>query len=128
MDRLDRTSQGLVLWDYKTGSSKPIGIKDESGKATLDIQLPLYIHVAPTLFPGEPVDGAYYYSLSKGKNLDKAKPNEETLKAIAQRVKTHLETGHYPVEPDVEQKACRSCSYDMVCRVGARNSRNKGMV
>lgn len=123
MDRVDRTPEGLVLWDYKTGSSKPIGIKDDSGKANLDIQLPLYIHVAATLFPGEIVDAAYYYSLSKGK-LFNAKSSEETLSAIAQRVKTHLETGHYPVDPDVEQKVCRSCSYDMVCRNG---SRNRGM-
>ena len=127
VDRVDRTPQGLILLDYKTGSLAPLGVKDDFGKASLDIQIPLYIHVAQTLFPGESVDGAYYYSLSKG-TLSKAKPNQETLKAIAQRVKDHLETGHYPVEPDVEQKVCRSCSFNLVCRVGVRNSRNRGSV
>lgn len=129
VDRVDRTPQGLILLDYKTSSLAPVGVKDDLGKASLDLQLPLYIHVAQTsLFPGEQVDGAYYYSLSKGKKLSKAKPSEETLHAIAQRVKTHLETGHYPVDPDIEQQACRSCPYDLVCRKGVRNSRKRGAV
>lgn len=129
MDRIDRTSQGLVLLDYKTSATKPTGIKDDLGKATLDLQLPLYIHVAQTtLFPGESVDVAYYYSLTKGKTLYKSKPNPETLKAIAQKVKAHLKTGHYPVDPDIEQKACKYCDYDLVCRKGPRNSRKGGAV
>ena len=127
MDRIDRTPQGLVLLDYKTGSQPPIGVKDDFGKASLDIQLPLYIHVAQTiLFPGEQVEGAYY-SLTKGKKLYKAQPNEQTLNAIAHRVKAHLETGDYPVDPDIEQHACRYCPYDIVCRKGARNSRKGGV-
>lgn len=129
VDRVDRTPEGLVLLDYKTSSQPPIGVKDESGKANLDLQLPLYIHVAQTtLFPGKQVNGAYYYSLTKGKKLYKAKPSEETLEAIAQRVKAHLETGHYPVAPDIEQQACRSCPFDLICRAGARNNRKGGVV
>ncbi len=129
MDRVDRTSQGLVLFDYKTSSQPPMGVKDDFGKASLDIQMPLYIHMAQTtLFPGEQVEGAYYYSLTKGKKLYKAQPNEQTLKAIAHRVKAHLETGNYPVDPDIEQQACRYCPYDLICRKGARNSRKGGAV
>jgi len=128
VDRIDRTPQGLVLLDYKTSSRPPLGVKDELGKANVDIQLPLYIHVAQTtLFPGEQVDGAYYF-LTEGKKLPKTRPSEETLQAIAQRVKAHLETGHYPVDPDIEQKACRSCAFDLVCRKGIRNSRKSGVV
>ncbi|MGB3654307.1 MAG: PD-(D/E)XK nuclease family protein, partial [Rivularia sp. (in: cyanobacteria)] len=43
IDRIDRTPEGLVLLDYKSGSSVPPGIKDEVGKANIDIQMPLYI-------------------------------------------------------------------------------------
>jgi len=124
IDRIDRTPQGLVLLDYKTSSQVPKGIKDESGKANVDIQLPLYIHFASTtLFPGETVHEAYYYSVTKGKKLPKKQPSPETLEAIAQKIKTFLHTGYYAVEPDVEQDACQYCAYDLVCRKGSRQSR-----
>ncbi|MDZ7954079.1 PD-(D/E)XK nuclease family protein [Nostoc sp. DedQUE09] len=124
IDRIDRTPQGLVLLDYKTSSQVPKGIKDESGKANVDIQLPLYIHFASTtLFPGETVHEAYYYSVTKGKKLPKKQPSQETLEAIAQKIKTFLHTGYYAVEPDVDQNACQYCSYDLVCRKGSRQSR-----
>lgn len=124
IDRIDRTLQGLVLLDYKTSSKVPPGIKDESGKTNVDIQLPLYIHFASTtLFPGETVHEAYYYSVTKGKKLPKKQPSQETLEAIAQKIKTYLQTGYYPVAPDVDQNACQYCPYDLVCRKGSRQSR-----
>ncbi|MBR8836034.1 MAG: PD-(D/E)XK nuclease family protein [Stigonema ocellatum SAG 48.90 = DSM 106950] len=124
IDRIDRTPQGLVLLDYKTSSQAPKGIQDESGKANVDIQLPLYIHFASTtLFPGETVHEAYYYSITKGKKLSKKQPSPETLQAIAQKIKTYLQTGYYPVKPDVDQHACQYCPYDLVCRQGSRQSR-----
>ena len=124
IDRIDRTPQGLVLLDYKTSSQPPKGIKDEFGKTTVDIQLPLYIHFASTtLFPGETVHEAYYYSVTKGKKLPKKQPSQETLEAIAQKIKTYLQTGYYPVSPDVDQNACQYCPYDLVCRKGSRQSR-----
>lgn len=124
IDRIDRTPQGLVLLDYKTSSQAPKGIKDESGKNNVDIQLPLYVHFASTnLFPGETVHEAYYYSITKGKKLSKKPPSQETLQAIAQKIKTYLHTGYYAVEPDVDQYACQYCPYDLVCRKGSRQSR-----
>ncbi|PMB42500.1 hypothetical protein CEN41_15030 [Fischerella thermalis CCMEE 5330] len=121
---MDRTPQGLVLLDYKTSSQAPKGIKDEFGKTTVDIQLPLYIHFASTtLFPGETVHEAYYYSVTKGKKLPKKQPSQETLQAIAQKIKTYLQTGYYPVSPDVDKNACKYCPYDLVCRHGSRQSR-----
>lgn len=124
IDRIDRTPQGLVLLDYKTSSQAPIGIKDEWGKTSIDIQLPLYTHFASTtLFPGETVHEAYYYSVTKGKKLGKKQPSQETLEAIAQKIKTYLQTGSYPVSPDVDKNACKYCPYDLVCRHGSRQSR-----
>lgn len=127
IDRIDRTPQGLVLLDYKTSSQAPPGVKDEFGKANIDIQMSLYAHVASTaLFPGETVQDAYYYSVTKGKKLSKKQPTEETLQAIAEKIKNYLQKGYYPVEPDINQDACRYCAYDLVCRKGVRQSRKGG--
>ncbi|MBW4671594.1 MAG: PD-(D/E)XK nuclease family protein [Cyanomargarita calcarea GSE-NOS-MK-12-04C] len=126
IDRIDRTPEGLVLWDYKTSSQAPPGIKDEAGKANIDIQMPLYVDIAGTLFPGETVHDAYYYSVTKGERIRKKKPSAETLQAAAEKIKTYLQQGYYPVEPDVDQNACRYCAYDLVCRKGSRQSRKGG--
>lgn len=127
IDRIDRTPQGLVLLDYKTSSQAPPGVKDEFGKANIDIQMSLYTHVAITkLFPGETVQEAYYYSVTKGKKLPKKQPSEGTLQAIAEKIKNYLLKGYYPVEPDINQDACRYCAYDLVCRKGVRQSRKGG--
>jgi ATP-dependent helicase/DNAse subunit B len=125
VDRLDRTADGLVLIDYKTSSSPPTGPKNDEGKTRLDIQLPLYVQVAAqSLFPEEKVASAYYYSLTKGRILKKAKMDDlSPLEVFAGRVKGHLETGHFPVDPDAERTACEFCDYDLVCRKGARLSR-----
>ena len=126
IDRIDRTPEGLVLLDYKSGSSLPPGIKDEAGKANIDIQMPLYMDIAGSFFPGETVSDAYYYSITKGKKISKKQPSAETLQAAAEKIKNHLEQGYYPVEPDVDQKACNYCPYDLVCRKGSRQSRKGG--
>ncbi len=129
IDRIDRTPEGLVLLDYKSGSEKPPGIKDEKGKASVDIQLPLYTHIANTvLFPGETVKGADYYSLKHRKKSNHKGLGEEEQQQIAAKIKSHLETGNYPVNPDVEGTACSFCAYDLVCRKGNRQSRKGGAV
>jgi len=85
VDRIDRTEHGLVLIDYKTGKSRPPGIKDRNGKAWLDVQLPLYQESAgPDLFPSEPVASAYYYSI-RGRNkiaLSSRAPQHELPDAL----------------------------------------------
>jgi ATP-dependent helicase/DNAse subunit B len=122
VDRIDRTPNGLALLDYKTSSTKPAGVKNALGKAELDIQLSIYMDVVGTLFPNETVTDAYYYSLKTRKPI-KAKRDEAALAAFAERVKSHLEMGHYPVEPDIDRNACRTCPFDLVCRKGTRLSR-----
>ncbi|MBW4695682.1 MAG: PD-(D/E)XK nuclease family protein [Lyngbya sp. HA4199-MV5] len=124
VDRIDRTSQGLVLIDYKTGASPPKGVSDANGKACIDLQLPLYQQIAaPALFPEETVATAYYYSLTKTKKLSKALPSEQALADVADRCKAHLNHGHFPVQPDVGGAACQYCTFDLVCRQGSRLNR-----
>ena len=126
IDRIDRTDAGLVLIDYKTGKSRPPGIKDQTGKACIDLQLPLYREAAgPALFD-EPVADAYYYSIrGRQKIALSPKAPQHELPAAIERYKAHLETGHYPVQPDVEQKACAYCDFDALCRQGDRLSRKE---
>ena len=118
VDRIDRATDGLVILDYKTSSNSPTGIKDNTGKANIDIQLPLYMDAVERSFPHESIDTAVYYSLTKRKIIKRAKPNKEELAAFAEKVKSYLEQGYYPVAPDIEQKACTYCSFDLVCRKG----------
>ena len=116
VDRIDRTTDGLVILDYKTSATTPAGIKDRNGKANIDIQLPLYMDAIEQSFPDESINTAAYYSLTKHKIIKRAKHNREELAAFAEQVKSYLEQGYYPVAPDIEQKACTYCSFDLVCR------------
>ncbi len=129
VDRIDRGPDGLIFIDYKTSVSKPSGAKDENGKANLDVQLPLYTRAAPeALYPGEVVSKAYYYSLKNAKRLGKEKSGSDTsldevCRQFTEFVQTMLKEGYYPVQPDVEGKACQYCPFDSICRVGVRLSR-----
>jgi CRISPR/Cas system-associated exonuclease Cas4 (RecB family) len=119
IDRLDGNDKELIVIDYKTSSNIPAGIKDDNGKANIDLQLALYTDSISNSYPEAEVT-AVYYSLTKCKTLRRPVSNSETLAAFAERVKSHLETGNYPVAPDVEFQACRYCDFDLVCRKGNR--------
>ena len=123
VDRIDRTDAGLVVIDYKTSGITPAGVKDEKGKANLDIQLAVYQDAIAEKYPEEAIETAAYYSLTKQKTISRPQKDPKELAAFAQRVKNHLEQGYYPVAPDVDRKACRYCNYDLVCRQGDRLSR-----
>lgn len=125
VDRIDRTSDGLVLVDYKSGASLSPGPKDAEGKTRLDIQLPLYAHVVSTaIFGGEQVADAYYYSLSKSRVIKRSLGGDPApVAAFIDRIKAHLQEGRFPVEPDTERTACAYCDYDLACRKGARLER-----
>ncbi|NBD31741.1 MAG: PD-(D/E)XK nuclease family protein [Cyanobacteria bacterium] len=128
IDRIDRCQEGLVVIDYKTSSQTPSGVKDDQGKLSLDLQLPLYLDAIPSLYPEEAAQDAVYYSLTKHKNLSslskaRKKPDPETLSNFADHVQTTLQTGNYPVDPDPKQDACRYCPFDVVCRRGTRLTR-----
>ncbi|MBD2256956.1 PD-(D/E)XK nuclease family protein [Pseudanabaena sp. FACHB-2040] len=127
VDRIDQTAAGLVLIDYKTGSSRPPGIKDKTGKACIDLQLPLYQEVAgPALCPDSTVAAAYYYSLRGRKKIpiSTTAPQHELPDAI-ERCKEHLHQGSYPVQPDNARAACQYCDFDALCRQGNRLSRKE---
>ena len=123
VDRIDRTPSGLMVIDYKTSGATPAGIKDNEGKANIDLQLAVYQDAIAEKYPHEAIDPPTYYSLTKQKNIGRRQQKPEELTAFAQQVKSHLERGYYPVSPDIDRKACRYCDYDLVCRKGNRLSR-----
>lgn len=119
IDRIDRTAEGqIVVTDYKSSSSKPRGAKDSTGRAKLDVQLPLYLEVAAQLHPeAQGVTGSYL-SLTRRENrtLGKAALDPGALDPLADQLKAMTAAGHYPAEPDVEGHACTYCAYRTLCR------------
>ena len=116
VDRIDRTPAGLAVIDYKSSSVTPPGVKDDRGKASIDIQLAVYQDAIALQYPDDAIDTAIYYSISQRKTISRPIKEPAELAAFAERVKIHLQQGYYPVAPDIDQKACRYCSYDLVCR------------
>jgi RecB family exonuclease len=120
VDRVDRTEKGLVLVDYKSGSSRP----------RPDVQLAIYREAAAeALFPGEKSRDAYYYSLRSGERIKGKQPDEEELEELAKGIHERLRSGHLPpdvLERDQLGRACAVCSFDLVCRRGARLGRKLG--
>ncbi len=128
VDRIDRTPAGLTVIDYKTSGITPAGVKDDTGKANLDIQLAVYQDAIAEKYPDQTIDTAAYYSLTQQKTINCPKKDPAELAAFAEKVKTHLGQGYYPVAPDSDRKACRYCNYDLVCRQGDRLSRKKTLL
>jgi PD-(D/E)XK nuclease superfamily len=125
VDRIDRTTTGLTIIDYKTSGAIPSGVKDATGKANLDIQLAVYQDAIARQYPDALIDKAAYYSLTKQKTISRPQKDPAELAAFAQQVNNHLTQGNYPVAPDIERKACVYCDYDLVCRQGDRLSRKE---
>jgi ATP-dependent helicase/DNAse subunit B len=118
IDRIDRLADGrLVAVDYKHGNYYG-KIKDESGYLKVEIQLPIYSMLAlPKLFPEDKIAGGRFLHLSEPKVT---RSKEVDLEPLLTRIKTLLEEGRFAVDPDLDQKACEYCEFDVVCRVGPR--------
>ena len=113
VDRVDRTLEGLVFVDYKSTASAP----------DPDLQLSVYREAAAeALFPGERVRDAYY-SLRRAERIKAKEPTAEALGELAEGIRDALEDGHLP--PDVLQRACAFCEFDLVCRRGPRLDRKE---
>ncbi|HZJ08875.1 MAG TPA: PD-(D/E)XK nuclease family protein, partial [Trueperaceae bacterium] len=127
VDRVDDGENGLVLTDYKTGKSQPLGAKNSRGEPKLDLQLPLYVETAaPAWFGAErPVATARYFSLNGATTISEANIDDEELRHFVARAMKILGDGDFPVDPDEEQKVCTYCDFDAVCRRGPRLGRKR---
>ncbi|MEA3374111.1 MAG: PD-(D/E)XK nuclease family protein [Campylobacterota bacterium] len=110
IDRIDRTSDGLEVLDYKSGKY-PVYSAKTVEKAT-DFQLEFYYLLAQK--KGE-VDRCGYYDLKSGKIV-----YEELLEMKLQLLKEHLNTLQSTKRFDFEQTedyaACRFCDYVHLCQ------------
>lgn len=128
LDRADEGPEGLILIDYKTRATLPTGAQDAEGKATLDLQLPIYAEAAAaSVGPGRPVADVRYLSLTRGKRLNPpgAAIDEGALAAFAARVHARFAVGAFPPAPDVQGKACGYCDHALACRKGPRLERRR---
>jgi RecB family exonuclease len=125
IDRVDQTPDGLIAIDYKTSSVMPKGAKDETGKLSIDVQIPLYSNVAlRQLYPDGDLGNSVYYSLTKGKKLRSEKPGDfEKLENLIDNLKLLMESGSYAVAPDIDEGACTYCEFELLCRKGPRLER-----
>jgi len=119
MDRIDRSESGLTIVDLKSGSHID-KIQDSTGKLDHDLQLPLYREAAAEQYPDEPNIDTRYFSIRQAKVLTAKAPTEDDLLEFLTTTRARLAQGHFPIEPDQQQKACHYCDYRTVCRVGRR--------
>jgi ATP-dependent helicase/DNAse subunit B len=106
-----------VFIDYKTGEAKGQRAKDSSGKAKLDVQLLVYASAAQQIDPDLAVANAYYYSIRDGEQKKATnQADDPSVQALIERLRTHLSTGSYPVEPDRDYQACNFCEAGAACR------------
>ena len=125
IDRVDETRDGLIAIDYKTSSKPPYGARDETGRLSIDLQIPIYSNVALRhLYPQGKLGNSLYYSLTKGTILRQEKDDDfPKLEAFVKKVKLDLAAGNFAVDPDVNFDACTYCQFDAVCRKGTRLDR-----
>lgn len=106
IDRLDESSSGLVVLDYKTGSPYPyrddrIDRGDPVGGGR-HLQLPIYAHAARQIVgdPDRPVEAAYWFTSAKRGFITIGYPVDEArwsrfVEALGVLI-DHLGAGHYP--------------------------------
>ena len=131
IDRIDVEDGAPILIDYKSGGSVSRKAKDASGRASLDLQLPIYqagakdvlSRVAPDADPDRV--STRYVSISKADTISSREPSEEEQERVARELEASWRTGAFPVDPDLGFAACRTCPYDPVCRKGPRLERKR---
>lgn len=124
IDRIDTNQDALVVMDYKSGSSRPTGIKTRDNKASVDLQLQIYKDAVLSENHGTSVEDVYYYSISKARKIGQGKDAREfDYEAFARQVKLRIQQGNFSIFPDEAEEACKYCPYDLICRKGIRLQR-----
>jgi ATP-dependent helicase/DNAse subunit B len=118
IDRIDQTPHGLVLMDYKSGSSTPSNKDLEEGR---NFQMLLYLLALEQALPGTPIQG-FFWSLATNKGQAQISAGDEKLgpaKEILLDLVAAARAGDFHSHPPKleERKCSRYCDYSQLCRV-----------
>ncbi len=117
VDRVDRRPDGLVVIDYKTGSTWQFGSKSGTYDGGRRLQHVLYSAVAAALL-GEPVSAMeYHFPTRRGENRRAVFPMRRlrTAGELLDRLMDLMAGGHFLPTDDPDD--CRFCNYQGACRV-----------
>jgi DNA helicase-2/ATP-dependent DNA helicase PcrA len=120
IDRIEQQLDGgLVVIDFKSGSSKSAGITKNSIRE--DIQMNLYSIAVQEIYGKLPVRASLYY-LSDNKMIDYI-PDEENIAAFKERVQGMIASvcaEEFVAKPSY--MGCQRCDYVDLCEMGERGS------
>ena len=131
IDRIDGGPDRLTLIDYKSGGSISGLAKDATGRASLDLQLPIYRAGSDALLRELGASGddrertTRYYSITRARTIPSREPTAEEATEIAGAMTAAWQGGSFPVDPDRDHVTCMYCPYDAVCRKGPRLERKR---
>ncbi len=110
IDRIDRSPDGLVLRDYKTGR-----LKDQGGvfRGGQQLQIPFYILAAQRLWPDQPVVKAFLDYVDGGKvvDFDPAIARGDDFRAVLRSLIDGIAGGVFVQEP----ASCTWCDFTQAC-------------
>ncbi|MEO8140521.1 MAG: PD-(D/E)XK nuclease family protein [Gemmatimonadota bacterium] len=122
VDRVDRLTQGgLVVVDYKTGSSR--GFNPDPDRGPFDggrhLQAGLYAHAVGLLLRAPVVRSEYRFPTEKGEHrLVSVEAGElERMPAVVTDLLDEVRAGHFL--PTTDSNDCRFCDFQPICRVRA---------
>ncbi|HEV2216223.1 MAG TPA: ATP-dependent DNA helicase [Candidatus Dormibacteraeota bacterium] len=106
IDRVDRTDEGWLIIDYKSG--RPLA------RARRDLQVALYALGASTALSLAPIELEVIY-LAEGSaiRLEGVPRLQDEARAIAIEVAEKIRGGHF--DPQPERRKCRLCPYRLAC-------------
>jgi RecB family exonuclease len=110
IDRIDRSPDGLVLRDYKTGRLKEQGGVFRGGQ---QLQIPFYILAARRLWPDQPVVKAFLDYVDGGKvvDFDPAIAEGDDFRAVLRSLLDGIAGGVFVQEP----ASCNWCDFTQAC-------------
>ena len=118
IDRVDETSTGYVIWDYKTGSAFPYDSSDLLGGGQ-HLQWALYAHAFASMLAekdaGEKIESGYYFASDRehGRKMLSTPPTRGELGQILKPVLSLAGRGAFP--PIQKTSQCRFCDYKAIC-------------
>jgi len=106
IDRVDRTDDGWLIIDYKSG--RPLT------RARRDLQVALYALGASTALSLDPIELEVVY-LAEGSaiRLEGVPKLQDEARTIAIEVAEKIRAGHF--DPQPERRKCRLCPYRLAC-------------